>query len=60
MGPIVRKQLNLQKRLNEILRIVSVNTFEQTALADLLVSPLPLQAQIVDDRHTQNLLWPHD
>jgi transposase len=60
MVAIVRKQLNLQKSLNEILQIVSVNIFEQTALAELLASTLPLQEQIGGDRHNQNLLWPNE
>jgi hypothetical protein len=60
MVAIVRKQLNLQKSLNEILQIVSVNIFEQTTLAELLAPTVPLQGQIVDARHTQNLLWPNE
>jgi uncharacterized membrane protein len=60
MVAIVRKQLNLQKSLNEILQIVSVNIFEQIAMAELLASQLPLPEQIVGDDHTQNLLWPNE
>jgi hypothetical protein len=59
MVAIVRKQLNLQKSLNEILQIVSVNIFEQTTLAELLAPTVPLQEQIAGDRNTQNLLWPN-
>jgi len=60
MVAIVRKQLNLQKSMNEILQIVSVNIFEQTALAELLASTIPLQEEIVGGQHTQNLLWPNE
>ena len=60
MVAIVRRQLNLQKRLNEILQIVSVHIFEQTPLAELLTAPFPLREQIVGDHNTQNLLWPNE
>jgi hypothetical protein len=60
MVAIVRKQLNLQKSLNEILQIVSVNIFDQTTLAELLTPVLPLQEQVVGDRNTQNWLWPNE
>ena len=59
MVAIVRKQLNLQQSLNEILQVVSVNIFEQTPLAELLAPTLALAEQIVGDRHPQNLLWPN-
>jgi len=40
MVAIVRKVINSQKTLNEILQIVSVNIFEQVPLSQLLaVSP---------------------
>jgi hypothetical protein len=60
MVAIVRKQLNLQKSLNEILQIVSVNIFEQTTLAELLAPTPPLLGQIVGHHRTQNLLWPNE
>jgi hypothetical protein len=60
MVAIVRKQLNLQKRLNESLQIVSVNIFEHRSRAELLASPLPLPKQTVGDDHAQNLLWPNE
>ncbi len=60
MVAILRKQLNLQKSLNEILQIVSVNIFEQTTLPELLAPTLALQEQIVGERHVQNLLWPNE
>jgi hypothetical protein len=46
MVAIVRKQFDLQKNLNEILQIVSINIFEQTPLAELL-SKSPLQESII-------------
>lgn len=60
MVAIVRKQLQLQKSMNEILQIVSVNIFEQTALKELLANAPPLQEQIIGNQHTQNLLWPNE
>jgi len=60
MVAIVRKQLKLQKSLNEILQIVSVNIFEQTTLAELLAPTLPIPEPIVGDHHAQNLLWPNE
>ena len=60
MVAIVRKQFDLQKHLNEILQIVSVNIFEQTPLAELLASTSPLQESIVGKQPSQNLLWPNE
>jgi hypothetical protein len=57
---IVRKQLNLQKDLNEILQIVSVNIFEHRTLAEVLATTLPIQEQIVGDHPDQNLLWSNE
>lgn len=57
MVAIVRKRLDLQKSLNEILQIVSVNIFEQTPLAELLASTPTLQESIEGQTHIQNLLW---
>lgn len=60
MAAIVRKQLNLQKSMNEILQIVSVNIFEQTTLAELLTPTVAYEEQIVVKRYAQNLLWPNE
>jgi hypothetical protein len=59
MVAIVRKQYNVQKSLNEILQIVSVNIFEQTTLAELLAPKAPLQEQNVGDQASQKFLWPN-
>ena len=56
MVAIVKKQLQLQKSLNEILQIVSVNIFEQIPLAELLATqPRTSNQQIAED-HFQKLL----
>jgi hypothetical protein len=60
MMAIVRKQLDLQKSLNEILQIVSVNIFEQTPLPELLASTPPILEPINNGSHPQNLLWPKE
>jgi Transposase DDE domain/Domain of unknown function (DUF4372) len=59
MVAIVRRQLNLQKSLNEILQIVSVNIFEQTPLAEVLASTRTTPEQIVGDHAAQKLFWPN-
>jgi IS4 transposase len=60
MVAIVRKQLNIQKSLYEILQILSVNVFEQIPLAVLLATqPTPLD-QEVGDEHSQKLFWLSD
>jgi len=59
MLAIIRKQYNVQKSLNEILQIVSVNIFEQTTLAELLAPKAPLHEQNVGDQASQKLLWPN-
>jgi hypothetical protein len=59
MVAIVRKQLNLQKSLNEILQIVSVHIFEQTPLAEVLASTRATPEQIVGDHAAQKLFWPN-
>jgi len=57
---IVRKQLNIQKSLYEILQIVSVNVFEQIPLAVLLATqPTPLDQEFGDE-HSQKLFWLSD
>jgi hypothetical protein len=56
MVAIVKKQLQIQKTLNEILQIVSVNIFEQTALAELLATERAISEQNVGDGQFQNLL----
>ena len=60
MVAIVRKQLNLQKNLNEILQIVSVNIFEQTPLNELLAIDAAASEQNIDDEQSQNMLWPNN
>jgi hypothetical protein len=57
MVAIVRKRLDLQKNLNEILQIVSVNIFEQTPLTELLASTPSFQEPSTGGNHTQNLFW---
>jgi hypothetical protein len=47
MVAIIRRQLNIQKSLNEILQIVSVNIFEQTPLVELLAIQSALSEQNV-------------
>lgn len=56
MVAIVRKRLKLQKSLNEMLQIVSVNMFEQTPLAELLASPPKAVSPQTDEHHFQKLL----
>jgi IS4 transposase len=60
MVAIVRKRLDLQKNLNEILQIVSVNIFAQMPLRDLLASTPPPHEPFAGDTQTQNLLWPNE
>ena len=50
---IVRKQLKIQKSLNEILQIVSVNIFEQVLLDDLLASRVETAEQKVNHDQPQ-------
>jgi hypothetical protein len=59
MVAIVRRQLNLQKSLNEILQIVSVHIFEQISLTELLASTPATPEQIVGDHASQKLFWPN-
>jgi hypothetical protein len=56
MVAIVKKQLQSRKTLNEILQIVSVNIFEQTALAELLATEPAAENQKAADDQSQNLL----
>ncbi len=56
MVAIIRKQLKLQKTLNEMLQIVSVNIFEQTPLAELLASQPEGVSPQTDEHDFQNLL----
>lgn len=53
MVAIIRRQLNIQKNLNEILQIVSVNIFEQIPLAELLAIQPALSEQIVGGGQSQ-------
>jgi hypothetical protein len=55
MVAIVRKTLNSEKTLNEILQIVSVNIFEQVPLQQLLANiPAPTPSQI-EEPQSQNM-----
>lgn len=54
MVAIVKKQLNIQKSLNEILQIVSVNIFEQTPLKDLLTTHWQMPATEIRQPALQN------
>ena len=50
MVAIVKKELNIQKSLNEILQILSVNIFEQLPLEELLASePCNLENEVGND-----------
>lgn len=56
MVAIVKKRLNIQKSLNEILQIVSVNIFEQVPLEELLATAGGNSTQQVYQTQSQNLL----
>ncbi len=56
MVAIVRKQLGVQKSLNEILQILSVSLFEQTPLKELLATPSKPQLEKLDDTQNQKVL----
>jgi hypothetical protein len=56
MVALVRKELNLQKSLNEILQIVSVNIFEQIPLAELFATEPENVERKVGDEQYQKLL----
>jgi len=52
---IAKKRLKIQKSLNEILQIVSVNIFEQVPLEELLATKPIISEQKLDDTQTQNV-----
>lgn len=56
MVAIVKKRLQLEKSLNEILQIVSVNIFEQVALEELLATERPVPGPEVGANELQKLL----
>ena len=56
MVAILRKRLILQKSLNEILQIVSVNIFDQTPLEELLASKPQKQEPQMEENADQKLL----
>ena len=57
MVAIVRKQLKIQKSLNEILQIVSVNIFEQIPLPELLATePRFVDQKAASGQHQKPLL----
>jgi IS4 transposase len=53
---IVKKKLKIQKTLNEMLQIVSVNIFEQIPLPELLATNLSVSDCEKDGGHSQKLL----
>lgn len=55
MVAIVRKRLNIQKSLNEILQIVSVSIFEQVPLEELLATVPQIAEERVDAGQFQKL-----
>ena len=56
MVAIVKKQLKIQKSLNEILQIVSVNIFDQISLQELLTTYRSMPATEIRETSLQNLL----
>jgi hypothetical protein len=56
MVAIIKKQLKIEKTLNEILQIVSVSIFEQTPLHQLLTIARPAQNQNPSMDEFRNLL----
>jgi hypothetical protein len=56
MVAIAKKRMKIQKNLNEILQIVSVNIFEQIPLEELLAPAPRILDQKVDEATSQNLL----
>jgi DDE family transposase/uncharacterized protein DUF4372 len=56
MVAIVKKRLRLQKSLNEILQIVSVNIFEQAPLEELLATRGPILEQKLGEDPFQKVL----
>ncbi len=55
MVAIVRKQLKIQKSLNEILQILSVNLFEQAPLIELLATPSNPQLEKLNPAQNQKM-----
>jgi hypothetical protein len=60
MVAIVRKRINTQKTLNEILQIVSVNIFEKMPLQELLATETKKTAAEIDEDLFHNLLLFND
>lgn len=60
MVAIVKKRLNIEKTLNEILQIVSVNIFEQIPMGELLATNPSSSKQNISDNHFQKLLEIND
>ena len=56
MVAIVRKEFKIQKTLNEILQIVSVNIFEQVSMQQLLANQMENSDQEVGEHAFQKLL----
>jgi transposase len=55
MVAIVRKQLKIQKSLNEILQILSVSLFEQAPLIELLATPSNPQLEKLNPAQNQKM-----
>jgi Transposase DDE domain/Domain of unknown function (DUF4372) len=60
MVAIVKKRLNIQKSLNEILQIVSVSIFEQVSLEELLATTPRIAEQKVGENQFQKLFLLND
>jgi hypothetical protein len=60
MVAIIKRRLNIQKSLNEILQIVSVNIFEQTPLDELLTTEPRIEGPETSEGQFQNLLLFND
>jgi hypothetical protein len=55
MVAIMKKRLNLQKSLNEILQVISVRIFEQAPVEQLFAQPTVMGEQKIDERQSQKL-----
>ena len=53
MVAIAKKRLKIEKSLNEILQIVSVNIFEQVPLEELLARNMEISGQKNDENQIQ-------
>lgn len=60
MVAIAKKQFKIEKTLNEILQIVSVNIFEQTPLQELLTTNPSLSTSEIEPPQSQNIFLFND